>query len=173
MTMLRTLVVLLLAVWMVQAFAAPAPSTVIVAGRALGDLTVEMSLAEIKQRLGGSADCGSLLNPRDVGVCEWKTLGIWISYDIPSEDTRALTKEVASDPAWRTDRGLSGATGKDDVVRVHGTPDVIIPVAPARVETYRYVDLGIQFTMTADPASPRDGRINEIGVFRPGRFPKR
>lgn len=171
--MLRVLVILLLAACTLPALAAPGPSTIIVPGRSLGDLTVEMSLAEIKQRLGAAADCGSLLNPRDVGVCEWKQLGIWISYDIPSEATRVITKEVASDPAWRTDRGLNGSSNRDDVVRAHGAPDVIIPVAPAKVETYRYVDLGIQFTMVADPASSRDGRINEIGVFRPGRFPRR
>jgi hypothetical protein len=171
--MLRLFVILLLAAHGLSASAAPAASTVIVPGRALGDLTVEMSLAEIKQRLGPPADCGSLLNPRDIGVCEWKTLGIWVSYDIPSEETRVLTKDVAADPAWRTEQDLGGSSSRDDVMRVHGPPDIIIPVPPAKVETYRYVDLGIQFTMVADTASPRDGRINEIGVFRPGRFPKR
>lgn len=171
--MLRVLVFLLLTVHALSAFAAPITTTVIIAGRALGDLTVEMSLAEIKQRLGVGGDCGSLLNPRDVGVCEWKQVGIWVSYDIPSEETRVLTKEVASDPAWRTDHGLSGSSSRDDVVRVHGQPDVVIPVPPAKVDTYRYVDLGIQFTMVMDAASPRDGRINEIGIFRPGRFPRR
>ncbi|HEY3247217.1 MAG TPA: hypothetical protein VGK88_02845 [bacterium] len=171
--MLRILVAGLLSVSALSASAAPVTSTIIIPGRALGDLTVDMPLAEIKQRLGTPVDCGSLLTPRDVGVCEWKQFGIWISYDIPSEETRVLTKDVTSDPSWRTEQGLGGASGTDDVVRVHGQPDVIIPVAPAKVTTYRYVDLGVQFTMVADPASERNGRINEIGIFRPGRFPKR
>ena len=171
--MLRLLVVALVSVSAVSVSAAPAPSTIIVPGRALGDLTVDMSLAEIKQRLGNPGDCGSLLNPRDVGVCEWKALGIWVTYDLPSEETRVLTKDVAADRAWRTDQGLSGSSSVDDVVRVHGQPDAIIPVPPAKVTTYRYVDAGIQFTLVVDPTSDRDGRINEIGIFRPGRFPKR
>ncbi len=170
--MLRLLALGLLTLSAVSVSAAPGVSTVIIPGRALGDLTVAMPLAEIKHRLGTPVDCGSLLNPRDVGVCEWKQFGIWVSYDIPSEDTRVLTKDVAADPAWRTDQGLGGASSGDDVVRGYGQPDVIIPIPPARVTTYRYVDLGIQFTMVVDPASDRNGRINEIGVFRPGRFPK-
>ncbi|HEV8353692.1 MAG TPA: hypothetical protein VGR24_05785 [bacterium] len=171
--MVRAVATFLVTFGVVSAVAAPAPSTIIIPGRALGDLTVEMPLAEIKQRLGVPADCGSLLNPRDVGVCEWKALGIWISYDIPSEETRVLTKDVTNAPAWRTDQGLSGASNTDDVARVHGPPQVIISIPPARVTTYRYVDVGIQFTMVADPASDRNGRINEIGIFRPGRFPNR
>lgn len=171
--MLRFWLVAVLTINALAVSAAPVRSTIIVPGRALGDLTVDMSLTEIKQRLGASGDCGSLLNPRDVGVCEWKDLGIWVTYDLPSEETRVLTKDVAVDRTWRTDQGLSGASSTDDVVRVHGQPDVVIPVPPAKVTTYRYVDAGIQFTMVADPASDRDGRINEIGIFRPGRFPKR
>jgi hypothetical protein len=171
--MSRRLAVFLVALSALQAVAAPSASTVIVPGRALGELTVDMPLAEVKQRLGTGADCGSLLNPRDVGVCEWKDRGIWISYDIPSEETRVLSKDVTNDAAWRTEQGLSGASSTDDVVRVHGPPDVIIPIPPARVTTYRYVDTGIQFTMVADAASSRNTRVNEIGVFRPGRFPKR
>jgi len=55
---------------MLSAFAATVTSTVIIPGRALGDLTVEMFLAEIKQRLGAGGDCGSLLNPRDGRINE-------------------------------------------------------------------------------------------------------
>ncbi|MGH2348515.1 MAG: hypothetical protein ACRDFT_03495, partial [bacterium] len=136
--MARALVIVLAAVGGLSAVAAPTmSSTIIIPGRALGDLTVDMPLADIKQRLGTPADCGSLLNPRDVGVCEWKNLGIWISYDIPSEETRVLSKDVSGDPAWRTEQGLGGASSTDDVVRVHGPPDVIIPIPPAKVTTYR------------------------------------
>lgn len=54
--------------------AAQAPATTIVAGKSVGDLTLDMSLAEIKERLGTPDDCGASSDPA-IGSCSWVGLG--------------------------------------------------------------------------------------------------
>lgn len=151
--------------------AAPAAgqATLIVPGKALGDLTVEMALAEIKTRLGEPDDCQT--SPDGVvGVCTWQISQVWVSYDLPSMAIRVLTKNILGSSLWRTDTGIGSLSTSADVVRAHGKPDAIL--RPTGQVTFRYVDAGIQFSIVDSPTHLLHDRVFEIGVFRSGRFPK-
>lgn len=150
-------------------------TTLIVPGKALGDLTVDMALAEIKTRLGEPDGCGTSADGQ-VGSCSWLAAGISASYDLPSLAIRVLTKQMAGTSVWRTTSNITGLSTSADVIRAHGRPDVAINLpaqgdTPHRV-TLRYVDQGIQFTLVDSSAHLLHDRVIAIGVFRPGRFPK-
>lgn len=184
---LALLVVSVGALWATAA-AQPEPPAVspvlrVEPGRAVGPFRLDMALHTLVDRIGRAGaerrvvDLGEATRTCTVQAqgrvvrWTWRAQGLWLTADAEDLSVRVLAAFGTSGP-FVTDRGVRLGDPLERAQARYGAPDVVVLCSLPRgvtAQILRYRQLGVQFTGLAG-AVPQQGRVLEIGIFRPGLF---
>lgn len=147
---------------------APAASTTIVPGYAIGPWSLDMSFATLVWDLGVRTVSLGHPDPQfrgDVTVDAWASPPV-VAVRAPTENAVQALGIAAPGYATRERVGV-GAT-EDEVTAAYGQPSATVQ-PPSRPKTLIYDSLGLAFEESFDAARGAYGPVDRVFVFRPGQ----
>ncbi|MDR5693657.1 MAG: hypothetical protein QN198_07325 [Armatimonadota bacterium] len=141
---------------------------IIIPGKRIGPLHLNMDLREILQVMG-SGFRRDEFPEHNLILYEWRREGVWVSLYRDSQRLRLIS--VFGTGGYRTDRGVRLLDRIDKAIATYGNGYRRYDYPEDRIAILRYHDLGLQFAFVQSPKNLLNGRIFQIGVFKPGDLP--
>lgn len=155
------------------------PEFLIVPGKGIGSLTLDLPVAEFTSKLGQADETHPPEGSR-AGEMFWRNRTLFVHID-PADPKRAVGLSIA-DRQYRTDKGIGFGSSEGAAILAHGVPPRTLDVMIPNLGGMRYLiydDLGIAFGITSDrqhaargPSHAPIGAVDMVTVFTPGNASK-
>ncbi|SRR5579884_219210 len=146
----------------------PSPSTIVVPGYAVGEWTLDMTVADLLFRLGVPLTNPSAPDPlvqRSLEQRAWDTPPV-VALSRPEDNVVAALGIRARGYATPEHAGVGSTEAQ--VTAAYGAPSATIQ-APGRPRLLVYDATGVAFQLAYDPATKAYATVDAVFVFRPGR----
>jgi hypothetical protein len=141
---------------------------IIVPGRRIGPLYLEMDLQQILQVMGEGFRRDEFPE-HNLILYEWRREGVWLSLYRDTKKLRLLS--VFGTGGYRTDKGVRLLDRIEKAIATYGSNYRRYDYPEDRIAMLRYPALGLHFAFVDSPRNLLNGRIFQIGIFKPGELP--
>lgn len=143
---------------------------IIVPGQRVGPAKLSMTVEQIINAVGPRFKRDEF-SKEGLILYEWRAEGLWVSQIMATKALRLISAFGTTDK-YHTEKGVALMHGRSKMEAVYGKGYKEYLYPEDRITLIRYHDLGLQFGIVNQPSNPAiNGRIFQIGVFKPGDLP--
>jgi hypothetical protein len=143
---------------------------IIVPGQRVGPAKLSMSVDQIIEAVGPRFKRDEFPT-EGITLYEWRAEGLWVSQTRATKAIRLISAFGTTDK-YHTERGVALMHPRSKMDEAYGKGYKEYRYPEDRITLVRYNDLGLQFGIVNQPSNPAiNGRIFQIGVFKPGELP--
>ena len=142
----------------------------IVPGQRVGPAKLSMTVDQIIEAVGPRFKRDEF--PKEgLILYEWRVEGLWVSQTLATKALRLISAFGTTDK-YHTEKGVALMHGRSKMEAMYGKGYKEYHYPEDRITLIRYNELGLQFGIVNQPSNPAiNGRIFQIGVFKPGDLP--
>ena len=148
----------------------PVGDGVIVPGQRVGSAKLSMTVDQIVEAVGPRFKRDEFAK-EGIILYEWRTEGLWVSQVLATKAIRLISAFGTTD-MYHTEKGVALMHPRSRMEQAYGQRYKEYAYPEDKITLVRYHDLGLQFGIVNQPSNPAiNGRIFQIGIFRPGDLP--